>query len=60
MALGVCVSCRIVGSGPRVREGYGEWARGREAGGSRWDFLRRERVMSEMEVRISESDTASP
>lgn len=29
---------------------------GREQDG----FLRRERVMSEMEVRISESDTASP
>lgn len=38
----------------------GECARGREAGASEGGFLRRERVMSEMEVRISESDTASP
>lgn len=59
-----CVLSRVessrVGSGPRVKEG---WASVREAGKrarARGVSYAEKRVMSEMEVRISESDTASP
>lgn len=54
------MSCRVESGRVRGRGRDGECAGGREAGASEGDFLRRERVMSEMEVRISESDTASP
>lgn len=65
MAPKVCVESsrdRVESSrvGSAGEGGMGECARGREAGASEGGFLRRERVMSEMEVRISESDTASP